>query len=95
MFAFKHFFLFSFFLMFSSVALAQEVVESSWREPFLAAALGLAALGGTLAQGRAVSSALEGIARNPEAQGKIFTPMILGLAFIESLVIFALIYRFF
>ena len=48
----------------------------------LAAAItiGLAALGGTAAQGKAASAALEGIARNPEAQGKIFTPMILGMA---------------
>ena len=55
----------------------------------LAAAItiGLAALGGTTAQGKAASAALEGIARNPEAQGKIFTPMILAMALIESLVI--------
>lgn len=55
----------------------------------LAAAItmGLAVLGGTTAQGKAASSALEGIARNPEASGKIFTPMLLGMALIESLVI--------
>lgn len=62
----------------------------------LAAALtiGLAALGGTTAQGKVASSALEGIARNPEAQGKIFTPMILGMALIESLVILGFVIAF-
>src|SRR5262252_4371635 len=49
--------------------------------------IGLAALGGGIGQGRAAGSALEGIARNPGAKGQIFTPMILGLALIESLVI--------
>jgi F-type H+-transporting ATPase subunit c len=52
-------------------------------------AIGLAALGGTYAQGRATSAALEGIARQPNASAKIQTPMILGLALIESLVLFS------
>jgi F-type H+-transporting ATPase subunit c len=60
---------------------------------FLAAGLGLgiAALGGALGQGRAAASMLDGIARNPNASDKMFTPFILGLALIESLVIYALI----
>jgi F-type H+-transporting ATPase subunit c len=53
-------------------------------------AAGLAGLG----QGKVASAALEGTARNPSAQGKIQTMMILGLAFIESLVIFALVIVF-
>jgi F-type H+-transporting ATPase subunit c len=57
-------------------------------------AIGAAALGGTLAQGRAAAAALEGIARNPGASGKLLTPMILGLALIESLVIFGLLVAF-
>lgn len=56
--------------------------------------IGLAAFGGTMAQGKVASSALEGIARNPEAQGKIFTPMILGMALIESLVILGFVIAF-
>lgn len=56
--------------------------------------LGLAAVGGALAQGKAASTALEGIARNPEAAGKLFTPMIIGLALIESLVIYAFVIAF-
>ena len=50
-------------------------------------ALGVAILGGTLAQGRAAAAAYDGICRNPAAAEKVFTPMILGLALIESLVI--------
>ena len=53
--------------------------------------IGLAAFGGGLGQGRATSAALDGIARNPEAAARIQTPMILGLALIESLVIYALL----
>ena len=56
--------------------------------------IGIAAFGGSLGQGRAAAAALEGIARNPNASGKIFVPMILGLALIESLVIYALIITF-
>jgi F-type H+-transporting ATPase subunit c len=54
-------------------------------------AVAFAAYGGTAAQSRAASVALEGIARNPSAADKIMTPMILGLALMESLVIFTLI----
>ena len=62
----------------------------------LAAGLGmaLAAFGGALGQGKAAAAALEGIARNPSASDKLFTPMILGLALIESLVIYSLVISF-
>ncbi|MCA9607016.1 MAG: ATP synthase F0 subunit C [Myxococcales bacterium] len=53
--------------------------------------IGIAAFGGALGQGRTAAAALEGIARNPNASGKLFTPMILGLALIESLVIYSLV----
>ncbi len=59
-----------------------------------ALAISIAAVGGALGQGRAVSSALEGISRNPAAQPKIFVPMIIGLALIESLVIYAFVIAF-
>jgi F-type H+-transporting ATPase subunit c len=58
-------------------------------------AIGLAAIGGALGQAKTAASALDGIARNPAAQGKIFTPMIIGLALIESLVIYAFVIAFF
>ena len=57
-------------------------------------AIGLAVLGGGLGQGRAAAAALEGISRNPGAAPRIQTPMILGLALIESLVLFAFIIAF-
>jgi len=53
--------------------------------------IAIAAFGGALGQGKAVSAAMEGIARNPQAQNKIFTPMIVGIVFIETLVIYALL----
>lgn len=56
--------------------------------------IGIAAFGGGMGQGRAAAAALDGIARNPGASGKIMTPMILGLALIESLVIYALVIAF-
>lgn len=60
-----------------------------------ALAIAIAALGGTTAQGKATSAALEGIARQPSAAPRIQTPMILGLALIESLVLFAFVIAFF
>jgi len=51
----------------------------------------VAVLSGAMAQGKAAVAALEGIARQPEAAGKIQTAMIIGLALIESLVIYALL----
>jgi F-type H+-transporting ATPase subunit c len=53
--------------------------------------MGLAALGCGMGQGRAASAALEGICRNPNAADKVFTPFLLGLAFIETLVIFTFV----
>ncbi len=56
--------------------------------------IAVAAFGGALGQGKAASAALDGIARNPSASDKLFTPMILALALIESLVIYALVISF-
>lgn len=53
-------------------------------------AIGLAAIGCAFAQGKIVGSAVEGIARNPGAAGQVFTPMLLGVAFVETLLIFTL-----
>lgn len=57
-------------------------------------AIGIAAFGVAFGQGRAVSAALDGIGRNPNAAPKIQTPMILGLAFMEFLCIMAFIVAF-
>ena len=53
--------------------------------------IALAAIGTGLAQGMAIKGAVEGTARNPEASGKITVTMIIGLAMIESLCIYALV----
>jgi F-type H+-transporting ATPase subunit c len=52
-----------------------------------AIAVGIAAFGCGLGDGRAIAAACEGAARNPAAGGRIFTMLILGLALIETLVI--------
>ena len=56
--------------------------------------LPVAVLSAALAQGKTASAALEGIARQPEAAGKIQTAMIIGLGLIESLVLYALVMFF-
>lgn len=53
--------------------------------------IGFGTLGTGIAQGFAVRGAVEGIARNPGASGKIMTTLLVGLAMIESLAIYALV----
>ena len=53
--------------------------------------IGIAALGTGIGMGLGIGRAVEGIARNPEASGKIMTTMIVGLAHIESLAIYTLV----
>lgn len=53
--------------------------------------IGLGAIGSGIGQGIATSKACEGIARNPGTTGKITTTLIIGLAMIESLTIYALV----
>ncbi len=60
----------------------------------LAFGLGLAAFGGAFGQGRAISAAVDAVARQPEAGGRIQTMMIIGLALIETLVIYMLLICF-
>jgi F-type H+-transporting ATPase subunit c len=77
-----------------AAAAANRFDTNGWLGVAAGLAIAVAALGGTLAQGRATSAALEGIARQPSAAPRITTPMILGLALIESLVLFALVIAF-
>ena len=53
--------------------------------------IGIACLGGALAMGIAVARSSEAIARQPEATGQIRTSMMMGLVFIETVIIYALI----
>lgn len=53
--------------------------------------IGLASVGPGIGQGNAASSAVEGIARQPEAEGKIRGTLLLSLAFMEALTIYGLV----
>lgn len=53
--------------------------------------IGIACLGGALAMGIAVGKSSEAMARQPEATGQIRTSMMMGLVFIETVIIYALI----
>ncbi len=53
--------------------------------------VGLAALGGTIGMGMAISKSAEGISRQPQAESKITKTLLLGLVFVETVVIYALI----
>ena len=57
-------------------------------------ALGMAAAASAFGLGRAVSTALDAIARQPEASGQIQTAMIIGCALIEALTIYVLVIAF-
>lgn len=57
-------------------------------------AVGLAALGCGLGQGKAVSAALDSVGRNPSASGKLLLPMMLGLVFVETLTILGFVVAF-
>lgn len=67
----------------------------AWGALAAAFAIGVAAIGGALGQGKATSAAVSGMARNPGAAGNIRTTLIIGLALIESLVIYALLIALF
>ncbi|MCD8383208.1 MAG: ATP synthase F0 subunit C [Clostridiales bacterium] len=56
-----------------------------------ALAIGVAAVAGCIAMAMVSSKAVEGIARQPEAEGKIRTTLMLGLVFIETAIIYALL----
>jgi F-type H+-transporting ATPase subunit c len=73
----------------TAAAAANKFDTDSWLALGAAIAIGLAALGGTIGQGRTAAAALEGIARQPGAAPRMQTPLIIGLAMIESLVLFA------
>ncbi len=53
--------------------------------------IAIAAFGCGIAMGNGLKSAVEGIARNPESSGKVTVTMLIGLALIESLCIYALV----
>ena len=85
-----------FFSLMPLSAWAAEVAEASAGDAGMKAlaaalAISLGALGGALGQGKVAASAMEGIARNPQAGKSMFVPFMVALAMIESLVLFCLV----
>lgn len=74
---------------------AERVVGSaSYLGMALAFALGAAAIGGALGQSNAIGKAVDAVARQPEAGARVQGMMIIGLALIETLVIYVLLICF-
>ena len=90
------------FLLMARPAFAEVAGEGgggAWSRGLIALAaglgLGLAAFGAALGQGRATAAAMESIGRNPNSADRIFTPLIVGLALMEALALYALVIAFF
>ena len=60
--------------------------------PAAALAIGFTGLGAAMAQGRAVSAALDGLSRNPGAAGVVRGTMVLGLGMIDSVLVIVLVF---
>lgn len=76
-----------------TVAVEEEKADNSTGMKAIAAAIvvGIAAAAGAIGMGMAISKSAEGISRQPEAAGNIRTSLMLGLVFIETAIIYALI----
>ena len=73
------------------VAAAENQADNTIGLKAIALAIGIAAGGGGIGMGLATAKSAEGISRQPEAEGKIRTMMMLGLVFIETAIIYALL----
>lgn len=96
----KHILLLVVLLLTAVTAFGQDTTAATpagvrWGVIGAAFVLGIAAAAGAIGQSRAIAAAVEGIARNPGAAPAIRLAMIIGLALIESLVIYALLIAFF
>lgn len=54
-------------------------------------AIGLAALGGAISMAFAISKAMDAVAKQPEIDGKVRSMLMIGLVFIETAIIYALV----
>jgi F-type H+-transporting ATPase subunit c len=77
------------FTLTTGVAFAQDGAATWGTGVGAGLAIGLAAIGGGLGQGRTASAALEGMARNPQVSGTLQTPMLIALVFTETLTLFS------
>jgi F-type H+-transporting ATPase subunit c len=68
--------------------------DNGWIGMGAGLAMGLAVIGGALAQGNAARGMYESVSRNPGAADKLNTPFFVGMAFIESLVLFTFVIAF-
>jgi F-type H+-transporting ATPase subunit c len=85
----------TFALLFSNVALAAGDEYKGYVGLGAGLAMGLAVIGGGIGQGMAARGMYESISRNPSAAGKLNAPFYVGMALIESLVLYALVIAFF
>jgi F-type H+-transporting ATPase subunit c len=69
-------------------------METNWLSLALPLALGIAAFGSAFGLGKAISSAMEAMGRQPEAIPRIQTAMVIGAAFIEALTIYVVVLAF-
>jgi F-type H+-transporting ATPase subunit c len=76
-------------------AMAEDDGSKGWIALAAGLGIGIAAAGVALGQGRAAAAAMESIGRNPSSADRIQTPMIIGLAMMEALAIYALVITFF
>lgn len=74
-----------------AAGLLGDSITTAGRSLAAAIAVGIAACGGAIGMGLATSKAVEGISRQPEAEGKIRSTFMLGLVFIETAIIYALL----
>lgn len=82
-------------LMMLTLTLAQEVVAGGWESLGPGIGMGLVVLGAGLGIGRIGGSAVEAIARQPEAGGRIGTNMIIAAALVEGVAVIALVFAAF
>jgi len=86
-------------MLLASPAIAETGVSAGGSDGLIALAagvcLGVAALGTALGQGRATAAAMESIGRNPQSADRLQTPLIIGLALMEALTLYALVIAFF
>ena len=77
----------------AAVTAAEETTDKGVSAKAIASgiAIGVAAAGGAIGMGMAIAKSAEGISRQPEAEGKIRTTMMLGLVFLETAIIYALL----
>ena len=75
----------------SAITAAADATASSGKAMAAGIAIGLAAAGGAVGMGLAIAKSVDGISRQPEAEGKIRTTLMLGLVFVETAIIYALV----